>query len=128
MSHMKTRLPIVVTVMLFSPFAAGRPTAHHSQALYTNADGAISITGVVRRLEFTNPHSFVYVEVTGADGKTKLWALELMSMRGLTMLGWTHETIKPGDVITAAGRPAKNGAPAMYAEAIRLPDGRSMRS
>jgi hypothetical protein len=114
--------------MLLSPLGVGQLAGHHSQALYTNADGAISITGVVRRLEFTNPHSFIYVEVTGTDGKTKLWALELMSMRGLTMLGWTIDTVKPGDVIMVAGRPAKNGAPAMYAEAIKLPDGRSMRS
>jgi len=126
---MKSRLPVVTLVALFVFAPAGtRLAAHHSQALYTNADGAISITGVVRRLEFTNPHSFIYVDVTGEDGKTKLWALELMSMRGLKMLGWTNDTVKPGDMITVAGRPAKNGAPAMYAEAIRLPDGRSMRS
>jgi hypothetical protein len=49
-------------------------------------------------------------------------------MRGLSMVGWTIDTVKPGDVIMVAGRPAKNGAPAMYAEAIKLPDGRSMRS
>jgi len=40
--------------------------AHHSQAMYTDANGVISITGVVKRFEFTNPHSFIYLEVTGA--------------------------------------------------------------
>jgi Family of unknown function (DUF6152) len=102
--------------------------AHHSQAAYTDASGAISITGVVKKVEFTNPHAFIYLEVTGDDGKTRVWALELMSIRALKMLGWLSDTIKVGDTITAIGRPAKNGAPAMYSEAIKLPDGRMMRS
>ena len=124
----RPRVYVAALLLVLLILDGARLAAHHSQALYTNADGAVSITGVVRRLEFTNPHSFIYVEVTDADGKTKLWALELMSMRGLKMLGWTADTVKPGDIITVAGRPAKSGAPAMYAEAIKLPDGRSMRS
>ena len=102
--------------------------AHHSQASYTDASGAISITGVVKKVEFTNPHAFIYLEVTGDDGKTRVWALELMSIRALKMLGWLSDTVKVGDTITAIGRPAKNGAAAMYSEAIKLPDGRMMRS
>ena len=103
-------------------------SAHHSQASYTDASGAISVTGVVKKVEFTNPHAFIYLEVTGHDGKTRVWALELMSIRALKMLGWLSDTVKVGDTITAIGRPAKNGAPAMYSEAIKLPDGRMMRS
>jgi Family of unknown function (DUF6152) len=103
-------------------------SAHHSQASYTDASGAISITGVVKKVEFTNPHAFIYLEVSGEDGKTRVWALELMSIRALKMLGWLSDTVKVGDTITAIGRPAKNGAAAMYSEAIKLPDGRMMRS
>ena len=101
--------------------------AHHSQAAYTDASGAISITGVVKKVEFTNPHAFIYVEVTEGE-KTRVWALELMSIRALKMLGWLSDTVKVGDTITAYGRPAKNGAAAMYSEAIKLPDGRMFRS
>jgi uncharacterized protein DUF6152 len=102
--------------------------AHHSQATYTDANGAISITGVVRKFEFTNPHSFIYLEVTGNDGKSKLWALEMQSVTHLKSIGWISTTVKAGDMLTAIGRPAKNGAPAMYAEVIKLPDGRMIRS
>src|SRR5215471_12672970 len=63
-------------------------SAHHSQAMYTDASGAISITGVVKKFEFTNPHSFIYLEVTGDDGKTKLWALEMQSVTHLKSIGW----------------------------------------
>jgi len=103
-------------------------SAHHSQAAYTDASGAIMITGVVKKVEFTNPHAFIYVEVAEANGKTRVWALELMSIRALKMLGWLSDTVKAGDTITAYGRPAKNGAAAMYSEAIKLPDGRMFRS
>jgi hypothetical protein len=110
--------------------AAVSPPAfsHHSQAMYTDASGAISITGVVKKFEFTNPHSFVYLEVTGDGGKTKLWALELQSVTHLKSIGWTAETVKVGELLTAIGRPAKNGAPAMYAEVLKLSDGRMIRS
>jgi hypothetical protein len=125
MPLMKYTLVFIVVIAL----AGGSlVSAHHSQAAYTDASGAISITGVVKKVEFTNPHAFIYLEVTGADGKSKIWALELMSIRALKALGWLSETVKVGDTITAIGRPAKNGAPAMYSEAIKLPDGRMMRS
>src|SRR5215467_9307686 len=103
-------------------------SAHHSQAMYTDASGAISITGVVKKFEFTNPHSFIYLEVTGDGGKPKLWALELQSVTHLKSIGWTTETVKVGDTLTAIGRPAKNGAPAMYAEVLKLSDARMIRS
>jgi hypothetical protein len=96
--------------------------------MYTDASGAISITGVVKKFEFTNPHSFVYLEVIGDDGKPKLWALELQSVTHLKSIGWTLETVKVGQMLTAIGRPAKNGAPAMYAEVLKLSDGRMIRS
>jgi hypothetical protein len=122
-------LQAVVTAGIVLLIVKGAPaSAHHSQAMYTGASGAISITGVVKKVEFTNPHAFIYLEVTGEDGKTKVWALEMMSIRALKMLGWLKDTVKVGDTITAVGRPAKNGAPAMYSEAIKLPDGRMMRS
>jgi len=115
--------------MLCAAVLGGSPlVAHHSQAAYTNASGAIMITGVVKKVEFTNPHAFIYIEVAGADGKRTVWALELMSIRALKLLGWLADTVKVGDTITAFGRPAKNGAPAMYSEAIKLPDGRMFRS
>jgi uncharacterized protein DUF6152 len=118
-----TALAAVVCLVWPAPLSA-----HHSQAMYTDASGAISITGVVKKFEFTNPHSFIYLEVTGDDGKTKLWALEMQSVTHLKSIGWINTTVKVGDTLTVAGRPAKNGVPAMYAEVIKLPDGRMIRS
>src|SRR5688572_25819106 len=127
---MRQTLLAVLLATLPLGFPLYRPAwAHHSQAAYTDAAGAIAISGVVKKVEFTNPHAFIYVEVAGADGgPAKVWALELMSIRALKLLGWLSDTVKVGDTITAYGRPARNGAPAMYSEAIKLPDGRMFRS
>jgi Family of unknown function (DUF6152) len=117
---------IVGTIAVLAA-AVSPVTAHHSQAQYTGPEGAIEISGVVVRVEMTNPHSFLYVDVE-KDGKKVLWALEMQSRRGLAMNGWADDTVKVGDRISAIGRPARNGAPAMYCEVVKLPDGRQMRS
>ena len=118
----------VLILLVFFAVRSKPAVAHHSQAAYTDASGAISISGVVKKFEFTNPHSFIYLEVSGDDGKTKLWALEMQSVTHLKSIGWTNTTVKVGETVTAIGRPAKNGAPAMYAEVIKLRDGRMIRS
>ena len=126
---MKNMIRILAVLIFLSFSVRVQPIdAHHSQANYTDANGAISITGVVKKFEFTNPHSFIYLEVSADDGKTKLWALEMQSVTHLKSIGWTNTTVKVGELVTAIGRPAKNGALAMYAEVIKLPDGRMIRS
>jgi hypothetical protein len=117
----------LVALMVVLSSAALPVSAHHSQARYTGPEGAIEITGVVARVEMTNPHSFLYVDVV-KDGKKVRWALEMQSLRGLAMNGWVDDTVKVGETISAIGRPAHNGAPAMYCEVVKLPDGRQMRS
>src|SRR4026207_859294 len=69
-------------------------SAHHSQARYTGAEGAIQIRGIVVTVEMTNPHSFLYIDEIDKDGKPVLkdgekrtWALEMQSVRGLAMNG-----------------------------------------
>ena len=124
---MNRRLVALVVATIAALSAAASPVAHHSQAQYTEADGAIEITGVVARVEMSNPHSFLYIDVE-KDGKSVRWALEMQSLRGLAMNGWVDDTVKIGDRISAIGRPARNGAPAMYCEVVKLPDGRQMRS
>lgn len=124
----KFAVVFLVSAVLVTSALPQTALAHHSQAMYTSPDGAISITGVVKKFEFTNPHAAIYLEVTSDDGKTALWACEMQSIRALKLLGWLPTTVKVGDTLVIAGRPARNGAAAMYAEAIKLPDGRAMRS
>lgn len=101
--------------------------AHHSTAMYNMATPT-TVTGVVKRFEWTNPHAFIYLEVAGEDGKKVEWAIELMSLNHLKSYGWLHDTVKPGDKITCTGGAAKSGDPAMLSSLIKLPDGRMIKS
>src|SRR5256885_13007108 len=87
-------------------------SAHHSTAMY-NMASPTTVTGVVKRFEWTNPHAFIYLEVTDENGKKVEWAIEMMSLNHLKSYGWLHTTVKPGDMITCTGGAAKSGDPAM---------------
>ncbi|MGH9239888.1 MAG: DUF6152 family protein [Vicinamibacterales bacterium] len=107
---------------------AGSPSAHHSTAMY-DSQNPVTITGVVKKFEWTNPHAFVYLEVKDEKtGKIVEWEVEMMSLNHLRGYGWTSKTVKPGDQLSATGAPAKSGAPSMIANRMKLADGREIRS
>ena len=107
---------------------AASARAHHSTAMY-DTQNPVTITGKVTRFEWTNPHAFVYLEVTDDQtGKVVEWEVEMMSLNHLRSYGWTSRTVKPGETITATGSPARSGAPSMIANRMKLPDGREIRS
>jgi len=116
---------LYVTLGLMS---SGVPAlAHHSTAMYNMAN-PVTITGTVKKFEWTNPHAFIYVEVKDESGKTTEWAVEMMSLNHLKSYGWTHSTVKPGDVISCTGGAAKSGDPAMISSLMKLVDGRMIKS
>src|SRR5688500_18212006 len=105
----------------------GSTGAHHSTAMY-DGQNPVTITGTVKKFEWTNPHAFVYLEVKDAQGKVTEWEVEMMSLNHLRAYGWTSKTVKAGDTISATGAPARSGAPSMIANRMKLPDGREIRS
>jgi len=124
---MNRRLTTVLAVCGWLLIAASAP-AHHSTAMY-DTQNPVTITGKVTRFEWTNPHAFVYLEVTDEQsGKVVEWEVEMMSLNHLRSYGWTSRTVKPGETITATGSPARSGAPSMIANRMKLPDGREIRS
>ena len=123
---MKSRL-IVVAATLGVLLLTGSTRAHHSTAMY-DGQNPVTITGAVKKFEWTNPHAFVYLEVKDAQGKVVEWEVEMMSLNHLRGYGWTSKTVKPGEIISATGAPARSGAPSMIANRMKLPDGREIRS
>ena len=106
----------------------GSLSAHHSTAMY-DSQNPVTISGTVKKFEWTNPHAFVYLEVKDEKtGKMVEWEVEMMSLNHLRGYGWTSKTVKPGDSLSATGAPAKSGAPSMIAGVVELPDGRKIRS
>jgi hypothetical protein len=120
------RRVIIIALSALVCFAVSAP-AHHSTAMY-DTQNPVTITGRVTRFQWTNPHAFVYLEVTDDGGKVVEWEVEMMSLNHLRSYGWTSRTVKPGETITATGAPARSGAPSMIANRMKLPDGREIRS
>jgi uncharacterized protein DUF6152 len=101
--------------------------AHHSTAMYNMAT-PVTVTGVVKRFEWTNPHAFVFLEVKDDKGQTVEWEVEMMSLNHLRGYGWVRNTVKPGDVISCTGGAAKSGAASMISSYMKLADGRMIKS
>ena len=83
-------------------------SAHHSFAAFDMTKEQ-TITGVVSRFDWTNPHTFIWVDVTNEKGVTESWAIEGMSPNYLGRRGWSKNSVKPGDKITVSIRPLKEG-------------------
>ncbi len=90
---------------------AAPAAAHHSFAAF-NTDVEKTITGTVDRFEWTNPHTWVWINVTDEKGATVKWGVEGMSPNYLARRGWTKNTFKPGDKVTLTIRPMRDGSSA----------------
>ena len=100
----------VVLVISMLAIAGVSLSAHHSFAVF-DMTAEKTITGVVSKFEWTNPHTFIFVDVTNDKGATETWAIEGMSPNYLGRRGWSKNSVKPGDKITVSVRPLKEGKP-----------------
>jgi|SRR6516225_975602 hypothetical protein len=87
----------------------GSAIAHHSFAAEFDANKAVTQKGIVTKIEWQNPHTYFYLDVTGPDGKVVNWGWEMGSPNGLMRMGWTRNTLKIGDSVTVEGSQAKDG-------------------
>ncbi len=117
----------ILTFAFGSAPAIAPAFAHHSTSMY-NMAAPVTVTGAVKRFEWTNPHAFIFLEVKDEKGNLVEWEVEMMSLNHLRGYGWTRNTVKPGDVISCTGGAAKNGAPSMISSYMKLADGRQMKS
>jgi len=101
--------------------------AHHGTGMYDMSHPA-TVTGVVKRFEWTNPHAYIYLEVKDEKGNVVEWAIEMMALNHLKSYGWSRNMVQPGDVISCTGGTAKSGSPAMLSSIIKLADGREIKS
>jgi hypothetical protein len=101
---------------------AGTAAAHHSGAMF--ADKSITLTGVVKEFQYTNPHSWLLVDVTKDDGSVETWGFEAEGPSTLMRAGISKTTLMPGTKVTVTARPMKDGRPAGSWSRIVLEDGK----
>jgi hypothetical protein len=99
--------------------------AHHSTAPYDLIHGTV-IGGVVTKFDWENPHSHIYLDVAAEEGVIEHWTLETESPGQFLRLGWSKDTLKPGDKITLLGSRAKNGSFNLRAVAVELTGGKKL--
>ena len=100
--------------------------AHHSFAAEFDGSKAVRLKGTITKVEWTNPHSYFYLDVTDEKGRVVNWACEGGGPGALSRRGWKKGDVKLGDTLVVDGYLAKDGSHLIDARRVTLPDGRSV--
>src|ERR1700741_724355 len=123
---MRTKSSIFCGLALLLVFAASPLFAHHGFAVEFDKNSPVTLSGVVTKMEFMNPHMYFYVDVKGKDGKVVNFAFEGGPPNVIYRQGWRKDTLKPGDAVTVKGFRAKDGSALAACVAVKWPDGREV--
>ena len=115
---------IASVALLVAPAAV--VLAHHSFAAEFDANKPVTIKGTVVLVEWSNPHSWIHIEVTGPDGKVERWAVEGGAPNALIRRGWNKNSLPVGLEITVEGFQAKDGSLRANGRDITFPDGKRL--
>jgi hypothetical protein len=119
---MKTHVILIAAVI--GILAGTRLLAHHSFAAQYDPSKAIRITGTLSKIEWTNPHTYFYVDVKEENGQVTTWGCEGAASGQLSRRGFKKGDVKIGDTIVIDGYRARDGSHLMDARRITLADGR----
>ena len=122
---MRTKLAIVVA-SAFLVLATAPAWAHHAFAAEFDANKPINLQGTVTKVEWINPHAWIHIDVTDADGKVTNWMVECGSPNIMLRRGFTKESLLPGIEVTVEGYRAKNGENWANGSNITFKDGKRL--
>jgi hypothetical protein len=117
---MKTKLLALIAGSV--ALASGPALAHHSFAMF-DRDKEVTIVGTVKEFQWTNPHSWIQVNVPNKAGKMVEWSIEGGSPNIMVRQGWKRDIMKPGDKVTVVLNPMKDGSPGGSLVRVTMPSG-----
>jgi hypothetical protein len=115
-----SRILLAAVLLLSAPVFA-----HHSFAMFDQTK-VVTLKGVVREFQWTNPHAFIHIEVANDSGGKDLWQVELNSPNNLKRQGWKSTSVKAGDAVTLVLNPLRDGSKGGLFVSVKLPDGSTL--
>lgn len=117
----------ICRLLISAAVLAGTPAfAHHSFAAEYDADQPVTLTGTLTKIEWTNPHGWIYIDVKGEDGKVTNWAVEFGAPNTLLRRGLRKSDFPTGVELVVKGYRAKSGSPTINGTSVKFPDGRNL--
>ncbi|MEI9815304.1 MAG: DUF6152 family protein [Acidobacteriota bacterium] len=109
---------LALAVLLNGTFAQ----AHHSFAAEYDSATVLTLTGTISKIDWTNPHIYIHLDVKGADGKVTTWSLEGYPLNTLKRTGFTRNLVKEGTTVTVTAYKAKDGSNTGAGREMTFPD------
>ena len=123
---MKRTIFSVAIAALGLVFAAGPLTAHHAFTAEFDAQQPVTLHGTVTKVEWTNPHAWINLDVKGDDGQVVAWRVEAGAPNALLRRGFTKNYLPPGAEIVVQGFKAKDGSNRANGSNVTTPDGKKL--
>ena len=119
---MKNKIFFFLVLAIATAIFSGPVMAHHGSSVYDSK--LTTYKGTVTDFQFMNPHTEIWFEVTGTDGKVEKWTAEAPSLTTMARLGWNKTIFRPGDQVTFVGNVAKSGAKILRLRKVVFPNGK----
>ena len=105
---------------------ASAAESHHSFSAIFDAAKPVMLTGTVTRIEWMNPHTWVYLDVKKDDGSVEAWSFEMGSPNRLMRYGWNQNSLPTGATVTITGSQARDGSHKAAVDTVTLSDGKRL--